>query len=563
MEIFSYDDESADRSVELQSDKSRIKKCRSCGKLFVTGLGRYACRRKDCFRVHYMICPICGAEYVIEGNLKEPKQACSAECRGKLMHLHQVETMRRKYGVDNPSQHPEIHAKAVKSINQKKDQISQHLQQTMKEKYGGMGTASPVLRTKIEKTIQEKYGVTNVSELPEIRQKISDAHKSEECISKYKATSKSHYGTDYPAQSEEVQYMMRKTCMERYGVEYVGSLSDVIEKRKDTVLEKYGCTNTLLLPEAREKARLTMLANCTGRVSKLNKRFGEFLASNNIQYEFEFYLGKKWYDVHLLNTNIVIEIDPSYTHSTVPSHWTSEGLDTRYHLSRTQIAETNKYRCIHIFDWDNWDNLLSILKQPDMTVGARKCELRSTAKHEYEEFLQVNHIQGTVKGTSEAYGLYYNNQLIQLMTFGKPRYTSKYDFELLRLCTLSNYAISGGAERLFTHFVKQHQNSSIISYCDLSKFTGDVYERMGFTLDHISPPARVWSKENKKITDNLLRQRGYDQLFGTNYGKGTSNEELMLENGWLPVYDCGQKVFTYFPKYSENSINLTPTPDSI
>ena len=27
------------------------------------------------------------------------------------------------------------------------------------------------------------------------------------------------------------------------------------------------------------------------------------------------------------------------------------------------------------------------------------------------------------------------------------------------------------------------------------------------------------------IIDNLLRQRGFDQLFGTNYGKGTSNEK--------------------------------------
>lgn len=30
--------------------------------------------------------------------------------------------------------------------------------------------------------------------------------------------------------------------------------------------------------------------------------------------------------------------------------------------------------------------------------------------------------------------------------------------------------------------------------------------------------------------------------------KGTSNEDLMIRNGWLPVYDCGQKVFTYFPQ---------------
>lgn len=29
------------------------------------------------------------------------------------------------------------------------------------------------------------------------------------------------------------------------------------------------------------------------------------------------------------------------------------------------------------------------------------------------------------------------------------------------------------------------------------------------------------------------------------YGKGTNNEELMIKHNWLPVYDCGQKVFEW------------------
>ena len=55
----------------------------------------------------------------------------------------------------------------------------------------------------------------------------------------------------------------------------------------------------------------------------------------------------------------------------------------------------------------------------------------------------------------------------------------------------------------------------------------------------------VWSRENKHVTSNLLRQRGYDQLFNTNYVKGTDNEILMLLNGWVPVCDCGQDVYEY------------------
>ena len=68
---------------------------------------------------------------------------------------------------------------------------------------------------------------------------------------------------------------------------------------------------------------------------------------------------------------------------------------------------------------------------------------------------------------------------------------------------------------------------------------------MGMTHVRDTQPQMIWSKENKKVTSNLLRARGYDQLFGTNYGKGTSNEVLMIENGWLPVFDCGQRVYEY------------------
>ena len=52
-------------------------------------------------------------------------------------------------------------------------------------------------------------------------------------------------------------------------------------------------------------------------------------------------------------------------------------------------------------------------------------------------------------------------------------------------------------------------------------------------------------KTKKHVTDNLLRQRGFDQLFNTNYGKGTSNEDLMRDSGFVEIYDCGQNVWEW------------------
>lgn len=131
------------------------------------------------------------------------------------------------------------------------------------------------------------------------------------------------------------------------------------------------------------------------------------------------------------------------------------------------------------------------------------------------------------------------------MTFGKPRYNKNYQWELLRLCTDVNYRVVGGTERLFKNFKINYSPESIISYCDSSKFIGNIYIKLGFKLVNDGRPSKHWSKQTSHITDNLLRQQGFDRLFKTNYGKGTSNEELMLENGWLPIYDCGQAVYVW------------------
>ena len=45
--------------------------------------------------------------------------------------------------------------------------------------------------------------------------------------------------------------------------------------------------------------------------------------------------------------------------------------------------------------------------------------------------------------------------------------------------------------------------------------------------------------------------QGYDRLFKESHGKGTSNEELILDRGYLPVYDCGQSTYTW-----ENNKNV-------
>lgn len=306
---------------------------------------------------------------------------------------------------------------------------------------------------------------------------------------------------------------------------------------KQTLMTKYGVDNAY------------KLASYTSD-SQPNRLFAQQLAATGVEFKSEVYLTTPGtsqrgfrYDFQIENT--LIEIDPWPFHNTTFNPIANQSpISKEYHLQKTRTAISQGYRCIHIFDWDNVPLLLLHL-QTKHPIAARKCTLKEVSKEDTNSFLNQYHLQGTCRGQIVRLGLYLDSQLVQLMTFGKPRYNKKYQWELLRLCTRPGFAIIGGSERLFKHFERQHHPTTVISYCDLSKFEGTVYKKLGMNLLRQSAPSRHWynPKTKQHITDSLLRQRGFDQLLGNqfgSFGKGTSNEELMREHGFVEIYDCGQ-----------------------
>ena len=220
-------------------------------------------------------------------------------------------------------------------------------------------------------------------------------------------------------------------------------------------------------------------------------------------------------------------------------------MDKNYHKNKSELAAANGYRCIHIWDWDDQTKLIQLLL-PRRRVYARCCICDTVNEDVAKSFLETYHLQGYVRGSLNL-GLFFGEKLVSLMTFGKPRYNKNCEWELLRYC--SSYEVVGGAEKLWKHFQSIASPKSVVSYCDLSKFTGNIYIRLGF--DFIgSSISRHWVslKDGQHITDNLLRQRGFDQLLGSKYGKygkGTSNEELMLQHKFVEVWDAGQATYIW------------------
>lgn len=495
------------------------KQCIICGDTFVANIYN----RSVCYKDHHHPCPVCGKD-VVCNDPRRQNCTCSRKCGHVQSSRTNVESCLKKYGVTNAAKIPEVRetiSKKLSEIHPKQPtqyknceicgQVFElhwpYTQHTCSSKcrgeYRKRAGVSKAVYQKACLTNLSKYGVANQGERPEIHTKMED-------------TMEDRYGVRYARYLPEIEEKVKKTCLERYGVPYYIQTEDA---NRHNVY----------------------------RISKLNRDFSSFLASYQIVSEFEKYICGKFYDIIVEDIHTVLEIDPTYTHTSAGNHWCASGMKPEYHLNKTILAIENGYRCIHVFDWDSWDAIVELIR-PKSRIYARNCVVRQIDKETAEEFTNLYHISGSCKGQLHNFGLYYDGELVEAMTFGKPRYTSKYTWELLRLCTKSGLQVVGGASKLFTAFVKSdvfNDGDSIISYCDRSKFTGQVYLNIGMKLDHITSPNLIWSKDNKKITNNLLLQRGFDQLFGTDYGKGTSNEQLMIESGWLPVYDCGQLVYLY------------------
>ena len=483
-------------------------------------------------------------------NLKRTKEQIA-----KLKVQNMQTTMQEKYGITNAMEKKEFRQAISNTYNnqtkEEKQEKVKRIKKTKLEKYGDENYHNI---EQAKQTMQEKYGV-------------QIGYQTEKSVQNRIKSSMEKYGVDNPFKSNEVHKLARQKMKEKYGVEYGYKSKIIRNKINKSIKEKYGVDNIMHSSKYQRKVKQTMFdkykvtsgfltpnaikSHKQGTISKINKKCAEELKQiTNKQIKLEKPIFKYIYDIQL-GENILIDINPTISHNVYISYpyllkvvKDNIPVSKEYHLDRLKIAVENGYDLISVFDWDDWEKIKYLLQDKE-TLYARKLEIKEVDKKECNEFLNNYHLQNTCNGQEIRLGLYKNNELIEIMTFGKPRYNKNYEWELLRLCTKPEYKVVGGAEKLFKHFIELVNPKSIISYCDNSKFSGEVYTRLAFIQKGKPSPSLHWSKGSEHITDNLLRQRGFDQLFNTNYGKGTSNEELMIEHGWLPIYDCGQMTFIW------------------
>jgi hypothetical protein len=472
-----------------------------------------------------------------------------------------------KYGVETPVKNETL-----------KNEFLRKGKETRLLKYGDENYNN---RELAKQTCLEKYGVENPNKNKNVRKKIEET-----CLKRY--------GTTCSSKSDKVKEKTKSTLIKRYGVNSPME-SEIFKKRNELTKAKKRYKQFLEIKEktplfdfneywehkndvfyeyewkcnncgeifsdvinknwfnyTREFARClkcSPLINCgisnceTEVVDFIKSIYNDEIILNSRQIISPFEL-----DIYLLNKSLAFEFDGLYFHS-------ERSLKSNdYHLMKTNMCSEKGIQLIHIFE-NEWRFKRNIVKSRiknllgiyDETIYARKCEIKIVNTKDKNNFLFENHLQGECNSKVNL-GLFFENKLVSLMTFGKPRYNKNYEWELLRFCNLCNYHIPGGASKLLSFFEKHFNPKSIISYADKRWSTGNLYQKLNFKFSHNTMPD-YWFWKNSEFSHRSKYQKyKMKNIKDFIFDENLTGLENMINNGFNRIFDCGN--FVYIKEYN-------------
>lgn len=254
-------------------------------------------------------------------------------------------------------------------------------------------------------------------------------------------------------------------------------------------------------------------------------------------------LAPKHLDIVLPDLGVAIEFNGMFYHQ-------ENKCNKFYHLNKTKGVEDFGYKLVHIYD-SEWITKRDIVESRLRSIlgTSTKVYARNTILKPIEfpkEFLDVNHIQGGGAPSSINYGLFFDEELIAVMTFSKPKFnkTDIYDYELVRYCSILNVTVVGGASKLLKKFCKEHPGTRVMSYADKRWSTGGMYKTLGFEHLRDTEPNYVYYKNSFNILNRYACTKPKLQdRFPSIYKEELTQDEILQLAGYSKVYDCGNSVW--------------------
>lgn len=358
---------------------------------------------------------------------------------------------------------------------------------------------------------------------------ISKPHKTVKSLEQFKLDVLNAIGPDYEVIGEYITSNKHIKIRHKCGYEY-----DVLPH--NIISHKTTCPKCVNKTRSKEEQEVLDFIKSiyTGKI-EINIR-----DNGDIKYEI---------DIYLPDLNIGIEYDGLYFHS-------DKKIDKHYHRNKMNYFYKKGIRLINIFE-DEWLNKKEIVKTKlknilgvsnSKKIFARKTIIKDITKSEKDEFLKNYHIQGEDTSSIKT-GLFYNDELVAVMTFVKPNSSKngkgKYQYELSRYAT--KYNIVGGFSKLLKYCITKYNIESIGTFADLrwSSRDSNVYEKNGFKLEHISKPNYWYIPKNTiaRLHRVSYQKKKLKKLFPELYDDNKTEIEIMKEAGYNIIYDCGNLVY--------------------
>lgn len=435
---------------------------------------------------------------------------------------------------------------SLNCINSNKKEMIERISSSIKNKYGVEfypNHSDFVKKQKNTKLL--KYGDENFNNHEQSRKTKLKKYQNSEYnnFEKYKETCLRVYGSENYSQSNHYKNKITTNFKNLYpNINFVDIKKEIVVIKCDKCDNNSELTKQLLYE--RYKRNYVVCTNCnpigSSNRSGYEQEVCEFLDTLRISYITNQRIPNKntEIDVFIPKYNLGIEINGVYWHNELFK-------PKNYHLQKSIDCNINGITLIQIFE-DEWlykkeivkSILLNKLGVIPNKIFARNCEIKKVNTKESKKFLEDNHIQGSVNSKVRL-GLFYNNELVSLMTFSQGRVImggKKTEWELNRFCNKLNTNVIGAASKLLKHFVKNYESKIIVSYSDNRFFKGEMYEKLGFILKNQTKP-NYWyvvndiRKHRFNYRKSILIKDGYD--------KNLTEQEIMLNRKIYRIYDCG------------------------
>lgn len=369
--------------------------------------------------------------------------------------------------------------------------------------------------SKRKQTMLSKYGYTTNSQRPEIKKAASQKvyqYKFIECLKEKTGLLSDVELTEYLKKAD-----ILKLCTE-FQVSYPHCLA--ILKEHKLYISNRSTSKPHLIVE-----------------SLLDELGVEYRRNDRTQ------IAPKELDIYIGSHKLGVEINGVIWHSEL-----SGGRDSNYHLNKTLLCEEKGIQLLHFLDIEILEKKEIVFSMIRSKLGlcekiyARKCQFKSVDTKTAKCFFLENHMQGSANA-SQAYGLYFDDELVACASFVRRRYGTRHDYELLRFANKLNLTVVGGLSKL----IKNSGLSSIVSYANRKWSQGRAYEQSGFTYLKTSQPSYAYRKR-EKLYSRLKFQK--HKLPGQleNFDNEISEWENMKNNGWDRIWDCGNLVYEFNQK---------------